>query len=196
MTEPKGWITVNGKHIPIYDNWSDSLNESQLEAFEEYMGTHSDIIRKASMGESDNEDAKSYARLISKALDNSNISSTKVSTGFDEGHTELFGKTDMSYNELKNMEGKSIVLKGFLSGTIGTKVHPAYKSKNGIELFIDVPSGKGIGASLKDLESKVSSANVKGEDEFLFNNKGSLEIISVYKLDDNIKIKAKYKKGN
>ena len=176
-------------------NWSDNLNESQIEAFTEYMGNNSDIIRKASANETDNEDAKSYANMISKVIDKSTINSPMtVTSGFLNGHTALFGKDGMSVDELRAMVGNTIPIKGFLSSTIGEKAHPSFINDGGVELVIGVPKGNGIGVKLQSLESKVGSANVKGENEFLFNNKGSLQIQDVKEVGNRIRVKAVYKK--
>ena len=175
--------------------WTSNLTSGQIEAFEEYMGNNSDIIRKASANETDNEDAKSYAKLISKAIDNSYVSSpTTVTSGFFNGHTSLFGKDNMTVAELQSLVGDTIPIKGFLSSTVGNSAHPSFINEGGVELTISVPKGKGIGVNLQPLENNVSTANVKGENEFLFNNKGSLQIQSVQKINDRIKINATYKK--
>lgn len=177
--------------------WADTLNPGQLEAFEQYMGNRSESISKAAAGESKSSDALAYARLINKAISEFKVSSPMtVVSGFMDGHTGLFGKAGMSFKELKALEGTSIPLTRFLSSTVNENASSTYTGlSGGIEVRTNVPAGKGIGAYLQPLESRVTEAHVAGEREFLFANKGKLYIKSVaQRSDGRILIETDYRR--
>lgn len=169
--------------------WEQGLTQDEKQGLYDYARSAYSVINDTLEGKTvNNVDQALVAKEIKdiqSALNKYTLKSPILVTRTDNG--QLLGLNSASYQQLKNMEGKTVDVKRFVSTDTSAVSSANYGSVN---YTIEVPKGKGMGAWLPTTAGNLS----KGEAEFLINSGRKYEIVSVNKgkygdIDVRVKLK-------
>ena len=220
--EPKAWITVNGRHIPIFDE------DEQVKTFEgraTYMGTfthegeremvnffkensnYQELINSMSDEEKDAFEGWASGEFMGNNIPefeqgvyDKYLSQATLNSGIKVrrigGGELLNGKTD--YDTIKSMVGKTITSNKPLSTAAAATGLDKSEGSNKIHYEIDIPKSKGAGMFIGSPKINHWGASQR---EFMLNRNTEFEISDVQKNNDGtIDVKLRFrglnKKGN
>jgi len=173
-------------------NWFDDANNSnQLKWEDKLTSMEHDAIKDFTDMEYDGYFAKIYDTkwddisvfdqpMISALYDAlSDYELKKPITVYRNADTKIFGGDGMTYEQIKEFEGKTLHNNGFLSTSAISEAGAQYGTEGtDVKIAFKLPKGKGIGAYVG---KKGLSYYDSGEKEFLLNNNAFFKVKKVSK---------------
>lgn len=176
--EADAWMNNNSN----YKSWQDKMFDEEIdETIYQYtaerFALYNNYLRRGDTSRFseyyNKEDANREIRELDKAINEFKLD--KPITVYRESDSSLLGKNGMSYEQIKALEGKSVIDKAFTS-TSTRKSLPGEQTVGGeIKYKIDIPAGKGHGAYIAKYSEN------KQEQEFLIKRGTNYNVHSVTK---------------
>lgn len=181
--DTKDWFKENSN----LDDWEEKIFDNEYdESISKYTGeSYISINHFLRTGE-----FNAYNKWYSKEKMESEISEIKKSieefdlkspiTVYRTSNSDIFGKSNMSYADIKKLEGKTVTEKSFLSTTTLKELKGEQTVGGKILYKIDVPKGKGRGAFIAKYSEN------QNEREFLLKNNTNFLVSKVSEKDGKI----------